>query len=120
MGERTMKTIMLMTGGGPLVILTSFDSVTDPGLLSELESKGIDKFTAQEIPLDLSRARYGARFTRVEHDLRQTDGLSILDYNGNRAFKLFSFDELGPPIPYESDAAKAATGAAHPVSDDPR
>lgn len=114
-----MRTIMLMTGGGPLVILTSFDSVTDPELLSKLESKGIDKFTAHEIPLDLSRARYGARFTRVENDLQQTDDLRILDYNGNRAFKLFSFNELGPPIPYESPAAMASTGAAFVTSDEP-
>lgn len=113
-----MKSIMLLTGGGPLVILTSFDSVTEPGLLIKLESKGIDKFTAHEIPLDLSRARYGARFRRVENDLNETDDLRILDYNGDRAFKLFSFDELGPPIPYESEAAKAAVRAAHRTAGD--
>lgn len=114
-----MKTIMLLTGGGPLVILTSFHSVTEPGLLTKLESKGIDKFTAHEIPLDLSRARYGAHFTRVQRDLNETDDLRVLDYNGNRAFKLFSFDELGPPIPYESRAVKAAVGTDHLASDDP-
>jgi len=111
-----MRTIMLMTGGGSLVILTSFDSVTDPGLLSKLEGKGIDKFIAREIPLDLSRARYGTRFARVEKDLQKTGDLRILDHNSNRAFKLFSFDELGPPIPYESPAAKAAIGAGRPPS----
>jgi hypothetical protein len=113
-----MRTIMLMTGGGPLVILTSYDSVTDPGLLSTLEDKGIDKFTAHEIPLDLSRARYGAHFTRVENDLRQTDDLRVLDTNGNRAFRLFRFDELGPAVPYESEAARAAAAAGLPPSDD--
>jgi hypothetical protein len=115
-----MKSIMLFTGGGPLVILTSFDSVTEPALLSKLESKGIDKFTAHEIPLDLSRARYGAHFTSVQHDLSETDDLRILDYNGDRAFRLFSFDELGPPIPYESRAAKAAAGTVRGSLDDPR
>lgn len=110
-GLRTMKSIMLLTGGGPLVILTSFDSVTETGLLTKLENKGIDKFTAHEIPLDLARARYGAHFTRVERDLHETDDLRILDYNGNRAFRLFSFEELGPAILYESRAAKAAAGA---------
>ncbi len=117
-----MKTIMLLTGGGPLVILTSFDSVTDPGLLGKLEGKGIDKFAAHEIPLDLARARYGAHFTVVENDLRETDDLRILDYNGERAFKLFSFDELGPPVLYESRDAKpgAAGGTAQRSAGDPR
>ena len=107
-----MKTIMLLTGGGALVILTSSHSITNPGLLNKLESKGIDKFTAHEVPLDLSRARYGARFRRVENDLSESDDLRILDYNGDRAFRLFSFDELGPPILYESPGAKAAAHAA--------
>ncbi len=115
-----MKTIMLLTGGGALVILTSFHSITEPGLLTKLESKGIDKFTAHEIPLDLSRVRYGAHFKRVENDLSETDDLRILDYNGVRAFRLFSFDELGPPILYESPAAAAAAGAVSRSSDDPR
>ncbi len=113
-----MKTIMLLTGNGPLVILTSFDSVTEPALLKKLESKGIDKFAAHEIPLDLSRARYGAHFTVVEHDLHETDDLRVLDYNGDRAFRLFSFDELGPPILYESKDAKAAARATQRSADD--
>jgi hypothetical protein len=102
-----MKVIMLMTGGGPLVILTSYDEVTEVGLLKKLETKGIDKFIAHEIPLELAKERYGTHFTVVGNDLRESDDLRVLDYNGDRAFKLFSFDELGPPITYEA-------GDAHP------
>ena len=90
-----------------MVILTYYDSVTEHGLLNKLETKGIDKFVAHEIPLDLARKRYGAHFSVVEHDLRETDDLRVLDYNGDRAFKLFSFDELGPPITYEAGEARA-------------
>jgi hypothetical protein len=54
-----MKAFMLFTGSGPLVILTSHDAVTEPGLLDKFRAKGIDKFVAHEIPLPLARERYG-------------------------------------------------------------
>lgn len=102
-----MKVIMLMTGGGPLVILTSYDEVTEVGLLKKLETKGIDKFVAYEVPLELARQRYGVHFSVVGNDLHESDDLRVLDYNGDRAFKLFSFDELGPPITYAAGAGRA-------------
>ncbi len=103
-----MKATMLLTGNGPLVILTSYDSVTAPALLDKLTAKGIDKFIAYEIPLELAKQRYGGHFNVVMGDLHETDDLRILDFNGDRAFKMFHFDELGPPVAYESEAAKAA------------
>ena len=99
-----MKTFMLMTAGGPLVILTSFDSVSAPELLRKFKAKGITKFVAYEIPLALAQERYGGHFFVVEHDLDETGDLRVLDYNGDRAFSLFSFRELGPPETYEAAA----------------
>ncbi len=99
-----MKTIMLLTGSGTLVILTSYSSPTEPGLLAKLEAKGIDKFVAYEIPLHLAEARYGQHFTVVAHDLHESDDLRVLDFSGDRAFRLFSFSELGPAITYQSPA----------------
>ena len=46
-----MKVAMLFTGSGPIVILTSHDSVTDPALIEKLEAKGIERFLAYELPL---------------------------------------------------------------------
>jgi hypothetical protein len=34
----------------------------------------------------------------VVRDLHESDDLRILDYDGSRAFKLFSFQELGKPV----------------------
>jgi hypothetical protein len=96
-----MNAIMLLTGEGTLVILTSHPSPTDPGLLAKLAGKGIDKFIAHEIPLDLARDRYAQHFETVADDLREADDLRVLDYSGNRAFKLFSFREIGPVIECE-------------------
>lgn len=96
-----MKAIMLITGSGPLVILTSHDSATNPALLEKLRAKGIERFFAHEIPLDLAEQRYGGHFTTVLNDLHESDDLRVLDYNGERAFGLFRLDELGPMITYD-------------------
>ena len=97
-----MKTMMLFTGSSPLVILTSHDHVTDPKLVEKLVAKGIDKFIAYEIPLELAKERYGGHFAVVVGDLHESDDLRILDYNGERAFKLFHFGEMGQPMFFEA------------------
>lgn len=102
-----MKAFMLYTGSGPLVILTSHASVTDPALLKKLSAKGIDKFVAYELSVESAKERYGGHFDVVIHDLKENDDLRILDYNGERAFRLFHFEEMGAPIPYEPDGWEA-------------
>jgi len=103
-----MKTAMLFTGNSPIVILTSYNELTDPALLKRLAGKGIDKFIAYEISLDLAMERYGGHFNVVSHDLHETDDLRILDFNGQRAFRLFNFEDLQGPITYEGVIDKAA------------
>ena len=100
-----MKVAMLFTGSGPIVILTSHDSVTDPTLLGKLEAKGIERFLAYELPLDLAKERYGGHFRTVLNDLHETDDLRVLDYNGERAFALFGLNELGNPVIHDPAAA---------------
>ena len=51
--------------------------------------------------------RYGGHFGTVVNDLHETDDLRVLDYNGERAFALFRFDELGSPVFYEPNKAAA-------------
>lgn len=90
-----MKSFLLMTGSGTLIILTSHNSIENSILLDKLLAKGIEKFIAYEVPFDLARQRYGGHFKIVANDLHETDDLRILDYNGDRAFRLFAFSELG-------------------------
>jgi len=104
-----MKAYMLITGSGPIVILTSYDSVLDAVLVRKLAGKGIEKFIGYEIPIGLARERYGAHFALVQGDLRQTDDLRVLDYDGSRVFKLFRFDELGTPLFHEPSSLRAAS-----------
>ncbi len=93
-----MKAYFLFTAGGPLVVLTSYDSVENSELLKKLRSKGIGKFIACKVPVELAKARYGGHFDVVCQNLHETDDLRVLDYNGERAYKNFSFKELGRPI----------------------
>src|SRR6516162_9674398 len=96
-----MHAYMLMTSSGPIVILTSRTSVLDDTLIAKLAEKDIDKFIAYEIPIALAEQRYGTHFAIVKGDLRETDDLRVLDEDGERAFALFRFDELGPSVAYE-------------------
>ena len=93
-----MKSLLLLTASGPLLILTSHESLHDQKLLEVLTHKGIRKFVAFEVPLSLAKARYGGHFQAVESNLQETDDLRVLDFDGQRIFQLFRFDELGAPI----------------------
>ncbi|HKM61743.1 MAG TPA: hypothetical protein VJY39_04555 [Acidisphaera sp.] len=103
-----MKTFLLFAGSGPLVIASSYESITDPGLLDRLRAKGLEKFIAYELPLDLVKARYGGHFDLAMHDLHETDNLRIIDFDGSRAFRHFHLSELGAPVMYESGAPPPA------------
>jgi hypothetical protein len=101
--EIAMKAYFLFTANGPLVILTSYESIKAPELLKRLHSKGIDKFIAHEVPVELTKARYRTHFDVVCEDLHETDDLRVLDYSGDRAYSNFSFKELGSPIYHEPE-----------------
>jgi hypothetical protein len=92
---------MLMTGSGPLVILTSYDSLENADLLERLTNKGIPKFMAYEIPMALAEERYGGHFRKVLNGFTESDKLRVLDHNGHRAFNLFKFEELGAATAHE-------------------
>jgi len=98
-----MKAYFLFTASGPLVILTSYDSIENPELLHRLHAKGIDKFIAHEVSVESAREKYGMHFDVVRQNIHETDDLRVLDYSGERAFKNFSFNELGSPIYHEAE-----------------
>lgn len=107
-----MKAALIFTGSGPIVILTSYPSLSDPGFLRALKAHGAGKFIAYELPLDTVAARYGAHFQAVLNDARDTDDLRVLDVNGDRAFRLFRFSELGPAMMWDEERTDRAETAA--------
>jgi hypothetical protein len=97
-----MKAALLIAGSGPLVILTSHTSFTDPPLVEKFRAKGIDKFIVYELPLSVVQEKYGGHFQLVMQDLHETDDLRVLDMNGERAFRLFSLSKLPAPVIFEA------------------
>ena len=96
-----MKAAMIFTGSGPIVVLTSHKSLTDASLIEKFAAKGISRFIAYDIPLELAEERYGGHYKVVVNDLHETDDLRVLDFNGQRAFGLFKLSELGEQITFE-------------------
>ncbi len=98
-----MKAYFLYTASGPLVILTSYDSIENPEVLKRFTSKGITKFVAHEVSVESAKTKYGMHFDIVCQDLHESDDLRVLDYSGERAFNNFGFEELGTPIYHEPE-----------------
>ncbi|GAB4269685.1 MAG: hypothetical protein Kow0065_19710 [Methylomicrobium sp.] len=96
-----MKVFLVFSGSGTTVVLSNIASVDDPVLSQALASKGIEKYIAFEIPVALAKARYGHHFDEAEQELGEHRHLRVLDYNGERAMRLFRFDELGPMFMHE-------------------
>jgi len=99
-----MKAGIYFTGSGPILLLTTFDTLDAPGLIEKMRRKGIKKFIAHEVPLDLVRDRYGIHFNLVASELGNAGDLRVLDYDGHHVFYNFSLDDLGAPTLHEENA----------------
>lgn len=93
-----MKVAILFTGTGPILILTTYNSLTDDEFVAKLESKNIKKFILYEVPFETCRKKYGNYFELVSQDLGEKNDMRVLDYIGSHIFLNFSFTEMGEPI----------------------
>ena len=93
-----MRAYIIFSGTGPILILTTYGSLTDPRLVGKLGHKGIAKFIAYEVPLDEVRRVYGVPFDVIAADLEQAEDVRVLDFNGHHIFANFSFSNLGDAI----------------------
>ena len=98
-----MKAGIFFTGTGPILLLTSYGDLDDSTLVDKLAQKGIKKYIAYELPEDLVKEKYGKHFDVIMGDLKQTDDLRVLDYDGHHVFYNFSFSDLGSPIFHDAD-----------------
>ena len=90
-----MNVSIIFTGTGPILILTTYESLEDEKLIEKLALKGIKKFIGYEVPLDLVKEKYGQQFDEIMKDVKQTDDLRVLDFDGHKIFYSFSFTDLG-------------------------
>jgi len=96
-----MKSGIIFSGSGPILILTSFESFSDAKFMEKLAQKGIKKFIAFEVPIELCKKQYGGHYQAVMGDVKESDDLRVLDINGHRVFHNFSFKEMGKGIECE-------------------
>ena len=96
-----MNAGIFFTGSGPILILTSYESLTNPNFVEKLLTKGIKKFVAFEVSETMLKEKYGQHLDIIMGDLYQTDDLRVLDYDGHHVFYNFTLKELGDPIFYE-------------------
>jgi hypothetical protein len=97
-----MKAGIVFTGTGPILILTTYESFEDPKLVDKMAAKGINKYIASELALETVKKRYGNHYDVVLEDLKQTDDLRVLDYNGHNVFYKFKFSEMGKAVYHEA------------------
>ncbi|MDH3554274.1 MAG: hypothetical protein OEU80_00920 [Deltaproteobacteria bacterium] len=97
-----MKAGIVFTGTGPILILTTYESFGDEKFVEKLDFKGIKKFIAYEVPLDLVKKKYGQQFDVIMKDVKQTDDLRVLDFDGHKVFYSFSFADLGQHYQHEA------------------
>lgn len=97
-----MRSFLLLTETGPVLLLTRHASITEDRLVQHLEGKGIGKFIAFEVPVSKVHRLYGVPFEVVANDIDRGRDMRILDYNGQHIFSRFNFDELGAPTHVEA------------------
>lgn len=68
--------------------------------MQKLRYKGIDKFMAYQVDLEAVEERYPDSFAGATEDLRETEDLRVLDFNGHQIMANFSLDALGDPIKF--------------------
>ena len=103
-----MKAGIFFTGTGPILILTTYETLKDPKLIEKLRQKGIKKYIAYEVAEDLVKQKYGKHFNVILGDLSQTDDLRVLDYDGHHVFYNFSLNEMGEPVYHEMHDTRVA------------
>jgi hypothetical protein len=97
-----MKAGIFFSGTGPILLLTTYESLNDDKLVEKLTQKGIKKFIAYEVPVEMVKEKYGNHFNVILGDLKQSDDLRVLDYDGHHVFYNFSLKDLGEPVSYEA------------------
>jgi hypothetical protein len=107
-GAVTVKGILVFSGSGPLLIVSSYPTVDDERLIARLRAKGLQKFMAWEIPIDRCRDLYGFTYRDILEDLQTQDDLRVLDFDGHRIFLNFSLRDLHDGVIYEDERVSVA------------
>ena len=93
-----MRSYLVLTEKGPLLVMTSNSCITGEALFESLRHKGIVKFIAYEVPVDRMHEFYGLPFEVIAADIERGKDLRVLDFDGPHIFNRVPFAELGRAI----------------------
>ena len=99
-----MKAGVIITGTGAILVLTACDSFDHPDAVNSLRRKGITRYIAFEVPVDLVKTQYGRHFSITLADRGQSDACRVVDVDGSRIFQNFSLNVFGQPIMHDEAA----------------
>ena len=74
-----MKAGVFFTSTGPILLLTSYDSLTDPKLVNKLDTKGIKKFIAYEVDEETLKEKAVDSLQKGQGKKQSKRGLTIDD-----------------------------------------
>jgi len=92
------RAYLIFTGSGPILVLSTYPTIDDDGLVQKLRYKGIDHFIAYEVDLDAVGERYADAFPSVLESLEAGEDIRVLDFNGHHIMANFSLEALGEPV----------------------
>jgi hypothetical protein len=98
--EKNPRAYLIFTGTGPILVLSTYEELTDERLVKKLRYKGIDRFLAYEVDGAAVKDRYSHSYDDIVNDLRGVEDLRVLDFNGHQIMANFSLEELGEPIKF--------------------
>ena len=98
-----MKAVIVFTGTGPILILSSYPSIDDPHFINKLKAKGIKKFISFEVPIDQCKDLYGYSYRDIVEDLQDRNDMRVLDFDGHHILNNFSLKKMGPPFIFEGE-----------------
>ena len=98
-----MKGILVLSGSGPLLLLSSYPAIDDRELIAKLRAKGLAKFLAWEVPVEHLKDLYGYAFRDIAEQLETHGDMRVLDFDGHRIFLNLSLRDLGAHILFEDE-----------------
>ena len=90
-----MKAGIIFTGTGPILIVTTYETLLSEEIPMKLKAKGIKKYILSEVSIDQCNKLYGNHFSLVTEDLGPSNDIRVLDYDGHHVFLDFSFENMG-------------------------
>lgn len=95
-----MGAYLVFTESGPILVLTSYPTILDDRVVAALRRRGVDRFIAYEVPVEVVHRVYGLPFELVASELGEGLPLRVLDFNGPHVFSSFSLSDLGNPVAF--------------------